>query len=162
MRAPITDRIIIDGRNGAFGAYVARPNTVPAPAVVVLHEVFGVNTGIRKHCDELADQGFLAVAPDLFWHQEPDVDLSVTCEADWQHGLRLNQAYARDHGAPRRPQRPYDGRKPGRHRRYGVVSSPAWMCNRSCRCVAIRQTHHARKLPGAVRLPLHHSHHLAV
>ena len=32
MRAPMTDRIIIDGRNGAFGAYVAQPNTVPVPA----------------------------------------------------------------------------------------------------------------------------------
>jgi carboxymethylenebutenolidase len=95
----MTDRITIEGRNGSFGAYVARPNTVPAPAVVVLHEVFGVNADIRKHCDELAEQGFLAVAPDLFWHQEPGVDLSVTSEADWQHGLRLNQAYDRDHGA---------------------------------------------------------------
>ena len=93
------DRITIEGRNGAFGAYVARPNTVPAPAVVVLHEVFGVNADIRNHCDELAEQGFLAVAPDLFWQQEPGVDLSVTSKADWEHGLRLNQAYDRDRGA---------------------------------------------------------------
>jgi carboxymethylenebutenolidase len=93
------DRITIEGRNGVFGAYVARPNTVPAPGVVVLHEVFGVNADIRKHCDELAEQGFLAVAPDLFWRQEPGVDLSVTSAADWDHGVRLNQAYDRDHGA---------------------------------------------------------------
>ena len=93
------DRITIEGRDGAFGAYIARPKTLPAPAVVVLHEVFGVNTDIRKHCDELAAQGFVAVAPDLFWRQEPGVDLSVTSEPDWQHGLRLNQAYDRDAGA---------------------------------------------------------------
>ena len=36
------DRITIEGRDGAFGAYIARPKTLPAPAVVVLHEVFGV------------------------------------------------------------------------------------------------------------------------
>jgi carboxymethylenebutenolidase len=65
----------------------------------VLHEVFGVNADIRKTCDELAEQGFLAVAPDLFWRQEPGVDLSVTSEPDWQHGLRLYQAYDRDAGA---------------------------------------------------------------
>jgi carboxymethylenebutenolidase len=53
---------------------------------------------IRKTCDELAEQGFLAIAPDLFWRQEPGVDLSVTSEADWQHGLRLYQAYDRDAG----------------------------------------------------------------
>ena len=93
------DRITIEGRAGAFGAYIARPEALPAPAVVVLHEVFGVNADIRKTCDELAEQGFIAVAPDLFWRQEPGVDLSVTSEPDWQHGLRLYQAYDRDAGA---------------------------------------------------------------
>jgi hypothetical protein len=53
------DRITIEGRDGAFGAYIARPKTLPASAVVVLHEVFGVNADIRKTCDELAEQGFL-------------------------------------------------------------------------------------------------------
>ena len=95
----MTDRITIGGRDGAFGAYIARPKVLPAPAVVVLHEVFGVNSDIRKTCDELTEQGFIAVAPDLFWRQEPGVDLTVTDEADWQHGLRLYQAYDRDAGA---------------------------------------------------------------
>jgi carboxymethylenebutenolidase len=92
------DRIAIEGRDGAFGAYIARPAAFPAPAVVVLHEVFGVNADIRKTCDELAGEGFIAVAPDLFWRQEPGVDLGVTSEPDWQHGLRLYQAYDRDAG----------------------------------------------------------------
>jgi carboxymethylenebutenolidase len=92
------DRINIEGRDGAFAAYIARPKTVPAPAVVVLQELFGVNADIRKHCDELADQGYLALAPDLYWRQEPGVDLNVTSEADWDHGLRLYSAYDRDSG----------------------------------------------------------------
>jgi carboxymethylenebutenolidase len=92
------NRITIKGRDGTFGAYIAQPKTSPVPAVVVLHEVFGVNDDIRKTCDELAEQGFLAVAPDMFWRQEPGVDLSVTSEADWQHGLRLYQVYDRDAG----------------------------------------------------------------
>ena len=95
----MTDRISVQGRDGAFGAYVARPKVLPAPAVVVLHEVFGVNADIRKTCDELAEQGFVAVAPDLFWRQEPGVDLSVTSDPDWRHGLRLYQAYDKDAGA---------------------------------------------------------------
>ncbi len=95
----MSDRITIEGRDGAFGAYISRPKALPAPAVVVLHEVFGVNADIRKICDELAEQGFIAVAPDLFWRQEPDVDLSLTSEPDWQHGLCLYQAYDRDAGA---------------------------------------------------------------
>ena len=85
------DRFTIEGRDGAFGAYVSRPKALPAPAVVVLQELFGVNADIRKTCDELAGQGFVAVAPDLFWRQEPGVDLGVTSEADWQHGLLANR-----------------------------------------------------------------------
>src|SRR5258708_7915352 len=92
------NHITIEGRDGAFGAYISRPKDSPAPAVVVLQELFGVNADIRKTCDEIAEQGFLAVAPDLFWRQEPGVDLTVTSEADWQHGLRLYQAYDRDAG----------------------------------------------------------------
>jgi carboxymethylenebutenolidase len=93
------DHITIKGRDGAFGAYISRPKTLPAPAVVVLQELFGVNADIRKTCDELAEQGFIAVAPDLFWRQEPGVDLSnVNSDADWQHGMRLYQAYDRDAG----------------------------------------------------------------
>jgi carboxymethylenebutenolidase len=89
----MNDHITLKGQGGTFAAYIARPKTSPAPAVVVLQELFGVNADIRKTCDELAEKGFLAVAPDLFWRQEPGVDLSVTSEADWQHGLRLYQAY---------------------------------------------------------------------
>src|ERR1700685_1518435 len=96
----MNDRITIEGRDVKFGAYISRPKTLPAPAVVVLQELFGVNADIRKTCDELAEQGFVAVAPDLFWRQEPGVDLSnVASEADWQHGLRLYAAYDRDAGA---------------------------------------------------------------
>ena len=92
------DQFTVRGQGGTFAAYIKKPKTLPAPAVIVLQELFGVNADIRKHCDELAEQGFLAVAPDLFWRQEPGVDLTVTSDADWQHGLRLYQAYDRDAG----------------------------------------------------------------
>jgi carboxymethylenebutenolidase len=98
-QATLDDRIQIQARDGSFGAYIARPKTLPAPAVVVLHEVFGVNADIREHCDRLAEEGFLAVAPDLFWRIEPGVDLSVTSQPDWEHGLRLYQAFDRDAAA---------------------------------------------------------------
>jgi carboxymethylenebutenolidase len=94
----MNDHMTIEGLDGAFSAYIARPKTMPAPAVVVLQELFGVNPDIRRHCDELAEEGLLGVAPDLFWRQEPGGDLNVTSEADWQHGLRLYGAYDRDAG----------------------------------------------------------------
>ena len=95
----MTDRISIDGRGGTFAAYIARPTTARAPAVVVLHEVFGINADIRAKCAELAALGFIGVAPELYWREERGVDLSVRSEPDWEHGLRLNQAYDRDAGA---------------------------------------------------------------
>jgi carboxymethylenebutenolidase len=99
------DRITMEGRDGAFGAYIARPKALPAPAVVVLHEVFGVNADIRKTCDELAEQGFFDVAPDLFWRQEPGVDLSITPELDWQRGFAPSSGGSRNKRSSDKPPR---------------------------------------------------------
>ena len=46
--------------DGAFKAYIARPANLPAPAVVVVQEIFGVNADLRGTCDELAKQGYFA------------------------------------------------------------------------------------------------------
>jgi carboxymethylenebutenolidase len=92
------DRIDIEGRDGTFVSYIAWPKALPAPAVVVLQELFGVNADIRKTCDELAGQGFIAVAPDLFWRQEPGVDLNHWSDAEWKKGLALYAAYDRNKG----------------------------------------------------------------
>jgi len=49
-----------------LGAYRADPATPPKAAVVVIQEIFGVNSHIRKVCDRLAAQGYVAVAPSIF------------------------------------------------------------------------------------------------
>jgi carboxymethylenebutenolidase len=95
----VENQIVIKSPGGAFHAYIAQTAKVPAPAVVVLQELFGVNADIRATCDELAALGFIAIAPDLFWRQEPGVDLGVRSDDDWQHGLRLYAAHDRDAGA---------------------------------------------------------------
>ncbi|WP_425258808.1 dienelactone hydrolase family protein [Rubrivivax sp. RP6-9] len=93
------ERIRIDVADGTFGAYLARPDaTAPAPAVVVAQEIFGINADMRATCDELAAQGFLALCPDLFWRQEPGVELSAFDDAEWQRGLALYQAFDFDRG----------------------------------------------------------------
>jgi carboxymethylenebutenolidase len=84
--------------DGTFLAYVDRPDKLPAPAVVVLHEIFGVNEDMRATCAELADAGFIAVCPELFWRQERGVDLSVTAASDWEKGIQLYQAFDLDAG----------------------------------------------------------------
>jgi Dienelactone hydrolase family len=45
-------QIFIESPDGAFHAYISRPTKLPAPAVVVLQELFGVNADIRATCDE--------------------------------------------------------------------------------------------------------------
>ena len=70
------DTLTITVPDGRFNAYVARPAITPAPAVIVIQEIYGVNAVMRAVADRLAEAGFLAVAPDLFWRIEPGIDLT--------------------------------------------------------------------------------------
>jgi carboxymethylenebutenolidase len=58
-----------------LSAYVATPATEPIGALVVIQEIFGVNSSIRAVADDYAGHGFLAIAPALFDRFEPNVDL---------------------------------------------------------------------------------------
>lgn len=88
----------IDFPDGSFAAYVARAGAQPAPVVVVLQEIFGVNRDIRATCDELAARGFIAVAPDLFWRDAPGLDLNSWSDADWKRGFELYNSFDLDRG----------------------------------------------------------------
>jgi carboxymethylenebutenolidase len=57
--------------DGEFEAFCALPESSPAPAVLVFQEVFGVNDNIRGLAEQLAEAGYLALAPDVFWRIEP-------------------------------------------------------------------------------------------
>ena len=92
------NQIQIKVPDGAFAAYIARPRVTPAPAIVVIHEVFGVNADLRQSCDELAAQGYLAICPDLFWRIEPDIELTDRTEAERAKGLALYSAFDLDAG----------------------------------------------------------------
>lgn len=78
----------IDGA-GSFSAYVAEPGGTPRAAIIVIQEIFGVNPGIRAKCDKLAADGYLAVAPDLFWRIEPGIQLDPDVPEQMQRGLDL-------------------------------------------------------------------------
>jgi carboxymethylenebutenolidase len=57
--------------DGAFDAFCAVPEAPDAPAVLVFQEVFGINDNIRGLAGRLAEAGYLALAPDMFWRIEP-------------------------------------------------------------------------------------------
>ena len=84
--------------DGAFSAYVAKPAQTPAPAVVVIQEIFGVNQVMRDICDDYAAQGYLAISPDLFWRIEPGVDITDQSEAEWKKAFELMNSFDPDQG----------------------------------------------------------------
>ncbi|TBW37913.1 dienelactone hydrolase family protein [Azotobacter chroococcum] len=61
--------------SGRFTAYVALPPGGHGPAVVIGQEIFGVNANIRAVADRYATEGYVAIAPDLFWRLEAGVEL---------------------------------------------------------------------------------------
>jgi carboxymethylenebutenolidase len=77
----------VQGPDGAFKAYVARPAGAPIGAVVAIQEIFGVNAVMRGKADWLAREGFLAVAPDLFWRIKPGIDITDQTEAEWKEAI---------------------------------------------------------------------------
>ena len=62
---------------GSFGAYVSTPpkDTAGGPGIVLIQEIWGVNQHIRDVADQYAMDGFTVFAPDVFWRQQPRVDL---------------------------------------------------------------------------------------
>lgn len=85
-----------DGKS--FKAYVAMPVDLPAPAVIMIQEIFGVNAEMRAKCDSMARAGYIAVCPDLFWRLEPGVDLTDKTEAEWDKALDLLNRFDVDQG----------------------------------------------------------------
>ena len=73
----------VQGPDGAFKAYLARPAGQPKAVLVAIQEIFGINAVMRKKADWLASEGYLAIAPDLFWRIEPGIDITDQSEAEW-------------------------------------------------------------------------------
>lgn len=84
--------------SGSFQAYVAEPQGTPRAAIVVIQEIFGVNPGIAKKCDDWAAQGYLAIAPDLFWRIQPGVVLDPDVESEFQQALELMGQFDQNKG----------------------------------------------------------------
>lgn len=78
--------ISIQGKDGAFDGYLSLPPK-PGPGVIVIQEIFGVNTWVRTVCDMLSRAGYVALAPDLFWRLKPHVELHPFFEEDFKTGL---------------------------------------------------------------------------
>lgn len=84
--------------SGSFSAYLALPDITPCPGLVVIQEILGVNSVMRQIADAYAAAGYLVVVPDLFWRQEPGLQLSDKVEAEWAKAFDLYEGFNEDKG----------------------------------------------------------------
>lgn len=83
---------------GQFGFYAAYPADGQGSTIIVIQEIFGVNKVMRGICDDLSAAGYIAICPDLFWRQEPGIELTDQSEAEWQYAFKLFQGFDVDAG----------------------------------------------------------------
>jgi carboxymethylenebutenolidase len=95
MRA---EDIKIPLRDGTMGAHVAWPERTPAGAIIAIMEIWGVNDTMRRHAQEFAEAGYICLVPDLFWRQEPGVELSDRNPAHVQKAFDLYYEFDYDLG----------------------------------------------------------------
>jgi len=96
----MTDVLIKAADEGQFGAYLAEPKgAAKAPGMIVIQEIFGINGNVRAICDEYAAEGYVAIAPDLFWRQEPGVQLDSNTKEGWDRAMVLFQGFSETKGA---------------------------------------------------------------
>jgi carboxymethylenebutenolidase len=85
--------------SGSFTCHVVTPKTRPAGVVVMIQEIFGVNAAMRALSAWVAEMGFIAVAPDLFWRQQPGVQLDPDKgQAEWDRAFELLNGFDQDKG----------------------------------------------------------------
>jgi carboxymethylenebutenolidase len=77
---------------GSFKAYLATPEKGSGPGIVLLQEIFGINAYIRGVADYYAEEGYVVLAPDLFWRIEPGIELGFT-DADRQKAFAYREKF---------------------------------------------------------------------
>ena len=95
-----TENIKVKLRDGEMGAYIAYPDKTPVGAIIAIMEIWGVNDTMRQHAHEFAEAGFVCLVPDLFWRQEPGVELVRPQSRPRAEGVR---SLLRVRLRPRRP-----------------------------------------------------------
>lgn len=82
---------------GRFTGYLAVPEKGSGPGIVLLQEIFGVNAVIRAAADLFAEEGYVVLAPDLFWRMQPNVQLGFDDQSRSQ-AMAYNQRFDDDQG----------------------------------------------------------------
>jgi len=93
-----TEITISAADGGDFMGYLATPESGSGPGVVVIQEIFGVNDVMRDITDSFAEVGYIALCPDIFWRQEPGIQLSDQTEEEWARAFELFNGFDLEKG----------------------------------------------------------------
>jgi carboxymethylenebutenolidase len=80
---------------GSFKNYLAVPPSGSGPGILLLQGAFDVNVSMQAVADSYAEEGYVVLAPDLFWRQRPDVELGYS-EADVAKAIGYYQRFDAD------------------------------------------------------------------
>jgi carboxymethylenebutenolidase len=83
-----------------FDGHLVVPDSGSGPGLLVLQEIFGVNDYVRDVCERLAKLGYVAMAPDVFWRIERNVDINGNSDESMQRAFGLIGAYDWEKGVP--------------------------------------------------------------
>ncbi|HEX2116823.1 MAG TPA: dienelactone hydrolase family protein [Alphaproteobacteria bacterium] len=75
---------------GTFSAYQSGSG---GPGIVLIQEFFGVNKVMRDLADGYAKQGHTVLCPDLFWRQEPGIQITDKTQAEWDKAFSLFKGF---------------------------------------------------------------------
>src|SRR6202158_5336095 len=90
MAGQCVDIAAADG--GTFKGYLTIPASGSGPGILLLQEIFGVNSSMREVADYYAEEGYVVLAPDLFWRLEPGIELGYS-EADFNKAFGYYQRF---------------------------------------------------------------------
>lgn len=94
-----SQQLVIKAKDGgSFDCYVSQPEKRPAPAIVIIQEIFGITNWLKSVADWLASQGYFAVVPDLFWRLEPGIVLDDRDQTQLQKAFGLYGKFNQSQG----------------------------------------------------------------
>lgn len=86
------ETISISADDGTFAGYLAVPDRPNGNAMIILHEIFGVNEPVKALTRRYAEDGYVAVAPDMLWRLEPGLALGYSRE-ETQRALAITEGF---------------------------------------------------------------------
>ncbi len=81
-----------------FEALEVKPDSSPRAGLILIQEIFGVNSNIQQLARQFASQGYHVIAPDLFWRTEKHLELDPENDADKARAMKLNYSFDDEQG----------------------------------------------------------------